>query len=62
MFYFFKGIELNFEFFMLMKVVELVCKEEIGFIFVVGGGLVIDGIKFILGVVGYEGDLWEVFM
>lgn len=56
----FSGIEANPEFTTLMRAVELIRNEQIGFILAVGGGSVIDGTKFISGAVGYEGDPWEV--
>jgi NADP-dependent alcohol dehydrogenase len=58
----FKGIEANPEFTTLMKAVELIRKEEIGFILAVGGGSVIDGVKFISGAVNYKHDPWDVLL
>lgn len=45
-----------------MKVVQFVCDENIIFLLVVGGGFVLDGIKFIVVVVQYmDGvDLWYI--
>lgn len=60
--YKFKGIEANPEFTTLMKAVELIRKEEIGFILAVGGGSVIDGVKFISGAVIYKNDPWDVLL
>lgn len=60
--YRFKGIEANPEFTTLMKAVELIRQEEIGFILAVGGGSVIDGVKFISGAVSYQGDPWDVLL
>lgn len=56
----FGGIEPNPRFETLMKAVELVKKENINFILAVGGGSVIDGVKFISGAVKYEGDPIEI--
>jgi NADP-dependent alcohol dehydrogenase len=56
----FGGIEPNPRFETLMKAVELVKKENISFILAVGGGSVIDGVKFISGAVKYEGDPIEI--
>ncbi len=56
----FKGIEANPEFTTLMKAVDLIRREQIGFILAVGGGSVIDGVKFISGAVPYSGDPWDV--
>jgi NADP-dependent alcohol dehydrogenase len=58
----FKGIEANPEFTTLMKAVELIRQEEIGFILAVGGGSVIDGVKFISGAVNYKLDAWDVLL
>jgi NADP-dependent alcohol dehydrogenase len=52
----FGGIEPNPHFETLMKAVEIIKKENITFILAVGGGSVIDGVKFISGAVNYEGN------
>ena len=52
----FGGVEPNPRFETLMKAVEIIRKESIGFILAVGGGSVIDGVKFISGAVLFEGD------
>ncbi|HBD26162.1 iron-containing alcohol dehydrogenase [Flavobacterium sp.] len=52
----FGGIEPNPRFETLMKAVEVICAEKIGFILAVGGGSVIDGVKFISAAVNFEGD------
>jgi NADP-dependent alcohol dehydrogenase len=56
----FGGIEPNPRFETLMKAVELIRTEKIGFILAVGGGSVIDGVKFISGAVNFEGDAAEI--
>lgn len=56
----FKGIEANPEYSTLMKAVEICREQEIDFILAVGGGSVIDGVKFICGAVPYEGEPWDV--
>jgi NADP-dependent alcohol dehydrogenase len=56
----FKGIEANPEFDTLMKAVDLIKINDIDFILAVGGGSVIDGVKFICGAVYYNGNPWEV--
>ena len=53
-------IEPNPRFETLMKAVEIIRKEQINFIVAVGGGSVIDGVKFISGAVHYEGDPIEI--
>lgn len=52
----FSGIEPNPRFETLMKAVEIVKNENITFILAVGGGSVIDGVKFISGATHYEGN------
>jgi NADP-dependent alcohol dehydrogenase len=52
----FGGIEPNPHFETLMKAVKLIKTEKIDFILAVGGGSVIDGVKFISGAVHFEGD------
>ena len=56
----FSGIEANPEYSTLMKAVELIKSSDIDFILAVGGGSVIDGVKFISGACKYEGDAWDV--
>lgn len=56
----FGGIEPNPQFSTLMQAVEICRSENISFVLAVGGGSVIDGTKFIVGAVAYEGDPWEV--
>jgi len=52
----FGGIEPNPRFETLMKAVEIIRNEKINFILAVGGGSVIDGVKFISGAVNFEGE------
>lgn len=58
----FGGIELNLVYEMLMNVVKLVREQKVIFLLVVGGGSVLDGIKFIVVVVNYleNIDLWYI--
>lgn len=56
----FSGIEANPEYSTLMKAVELIKSNDIDFILAVGGGSVIDGVKFISGACKYEGEAWDV--
>lgn len=60
--HFFKGIEANPEFDTLMQAVTYIREHNIGFLLAVGGGSVIDGVKFISGAAGYTGDPWEVLL
>ncbi|WP_339919161.1 iron-containing alcohol dehydrogenase [uncultured Flavobacterium sp.] len=56
----FSGIEANPHFETLMKAVAIVKEQKIDFILAVGGGSVIDGVKFISGAVNYDGDPIEI--
>ncbi|MBX9888173.1 MAG: iron-containing alcohol dehydrogenase [Flavobacteriaceae bacterium] len=56
----FSGIEPNPHFETLMKAVAIVKEQKIDFILAVGGGSVIDGVKFISGAVNYQGDPIEI--
>jgi NADP-dependent alcohol dehydrogenase len=59
----FGGIEANPTYETCMKAVELVQKENIGFILAVGGGSVLDGAKFIAAAAWYEkGDPWDILV
>lgn len=56
----FGGIEANPEYTTLMRAVEVCQEENVDFILAVGGGSVIDGVKFIAGAVNYNGEPWDV--
>lgn len=56
----FGGIEPNPRYETLMKAVTIIREEKIGFILAVGGGSVIDGVKFISAAVNYQGDAAEI--
>ncbi|WPR72400.1 iron-containing alcohol dehydrogenase [Flavobacterium sp. NG2] len=56
----FGGIEPNPHYETLMKAVEVIKEQNIDFILAVGGGSVIDGVKFISGAVKFEGDPSEI--
>ncbi|VXB81111.1 Alcohol dehydrogenase YqhD [Flavobacterium sp. 9AF] len=56
----FGGIEPNPRYETLMKAVTVIREEKIGFILAVGGGSVIDGVKFISAAVHYEGDAADI--
>lgn len=51
----FAGIEPNPKYETCMKAVDLIKKENVGFLLAVGGGSVLDGTKFIAAAVKYEG-------
>jgi NADP-dependent alcohol dehydrogenase len=52
----FSGIEANPQFETLMKAVAVVKEKNIDFILAVGGGSVIDGVKFISAAVNFDGN------
>jgi NADP-dependent alcohol dehydrogenase len=55
------GIEPNPHFETLMKAVAVIKEQNIDFILAVGGGSVIDGVKFISAAVHFEGNQWKFF-
>lgn len=58
----FGGIEANPQFTTLMNGVQLAKANNIDFILAVGGGSVIDGVKFMTGAFYYAGDPWDVLL
>jgi NADP-dependent alcohol dehydrogenase len=57
----FGGIEPNPRYETLMQAVELARREQIDYILAVGGGSVIDGVKFIAAAIPFEeGDPWTI--
>jgi NADP-dependent alcohol dehydrogenase len=56
----FGGIEPNPHFETLMKAVEIVREQKLNFILAVGGGSVIDGVKFISAAVKFSGNPIEI--
>ncbi|MEY4603320.1 MAG: hypothetical protein RIT43_612 [Bacteroidota bacterium] len=58
----FGGIEANPEYLTLMKGVKLAREKKVEAILAVGGGSVIDGVKYMTGAFFYEGDPWDVLV
>lgn len=56
----FGGIEPNPHFETLMKAVAVIKEQKIDFILAVGGGSVIDGVKFISAAVNFEGNPMDI--
>ena len=56
----FSGIEANPEFATLMKATEQAKSEGVTFLLAVGGGSVIDGVKFVAAAMEFEGDTWNI--
>jgi NADP-dependent alcohol dehydrogenase len=55
----FGGIEPNPRYETLMKAVQFVRQNNVDFILAVGGGSVIDGTKFIVAAVNFDGEPWD---
>ncbi|WP_439883199.1 iron-containing alcohol dehydrogenase [Pontibacter sp. MBLB2868] len=57
----FEGIEPNPHYETLMQAVDIAKRQKIDFVLAVGGGSVIDGTKFIVAAMAYEGeDPWDI--
>ncbi|TDF39725.1 iron-containing alcohol dehydrogenase [Alteromonadaceae bacterium M269] len=56
----FSGIEANPEYSTLSKAVEQAKSEQVSFLLAVGGGSVIDGVKFVAAAMEYDGDTWDI--
>lgn len=57
----FSGIEANPEYTTLLKALEIIKNENIGYMLAVGGGSVIDGTKFLSSAALYKGDNpWDI--
>ncbi len=56
----FWGIEPNPDYDTAMKAVELARKNQIDFLLAVGGGSVIDAVKFIAHAIPYDGEPWDL--
>lgn len=56
----FAGVEPNPRYETLIKAVDLIRRENVDFILGVGGGSVIDGVKFIAAAVHYQGDAIDI--
>lgn len=57
----FGGVEANPYYEILIKPVEIIKNEKIDFVLAVGGGSVIDGVKFIVSAAVYSGDPLDIF-
>lgn len=56
----FSGIEPNPTYETLMKAVEVIRNQKLDYVLAVGGGSVIDGTKFIVAAVDFEGEPWDI--
>lgn len=59
----FPGIEANPQYDTLMRAVDVVKTEKTGFLLAIGGGSVVDGVKFIAAAAMYDGeDPWDILV
>ncbi len=56
----FGGVEANPQYETLMRAVEVVRSKDITFILAVGGGSVLDGVKFVAAAARFEGQPWDI--
>jgi len=56
----FSGIDPNPKYEQMLPALELIQKEKIDFILAVGGGSVIDAVKWLAGAACYAGDPWDI--
>ncbi len=56
----FGGIPANPEYEVLVKALHFIKENQITYLLAVGGGSVIDGVKFLSAAANYEGDPWEI--
>lgn len=56
----FSGIEPNPEYETCMQAVAYIRQQDIDFVLAVGGGSVIDAVKFIVAAVDFEGEAWDI--
>ena len=58
--YEFGGVPANPEFDILVNALQLIKEKKITYLLAVGGGSVIDGVKFLSAAAYYDGDPWEI--
>lgn len=56
----FPGIEPNPRYATLLRAIDLVRREGYDFLLAVGGGSVLDGVKFVAAAAKYAGDPWDI--
>ncbi len=56
----FSGIEANPQYTTCMKAVDVIKKEKVDFVLSVGGGSVLDAVKFISAAVKFDGEPWDI--
>ncbi|PRD45514.1 iron-containing alcohol dehydrogenase [Sphingobacterium haloxyli] len=58
--YEFEGVPANPEYDILLQALALIKEKKVTYLLAVGGGSVIDGVKFLSAAVGYQGDPWDI--
>jgi len=58
--YEFGGVPANPEYDILLQALALIKEKKVSYLLAVGGGSVIDGVKFLSAAVDYEGDPWDI--
>ncbi|MBD1433714.1 iron-containing alcohol dehydrogenase [Sphingobacterium sp. DN00404] len=58
--YEFGGVPANPEYDILLQALALIKEKKVSYLLAVGGGSVIDGVKFLSAAVTYEGDPWDI--
>ncbi|MBP7172598.1 MAG: iron-containing alcohol dehydrogenase [Cloacibacterium sp.] len=56
----FGGIPANPEYSILLDALKIIKEKQITYLLAVGGGSVIDGVKFLSAAANYEGEPWEI--
>jgi len=59
-FYEFGGVPANPEYAVLVKALQIIKEKNITYLLAVGGGSVIDGVKFLSAAANYPGEPWEI--
>ena len=58
----FGGIPANPEYEVLMEALQIIKEKNITFMLAVGGGSVIDGVKFLSAAVNFDGEPWDILV
>ncbi len=56
----FGGVPANPEYAVLLEALSFIKENNITFLLAVGGGSVIDGVKFLSAAANYDGEPWEI--
>ena len=58
--YEFAGVPANPEYAILLRALQVIKEKKINYLLAVGGGSVIDGVKFLSAAASYQGDPWDI--